>query len=238
MNGDAYYNYQIAARGLSTSADVEALTDEMSLVYRRLLPRWLPADRNASICEVACGAGIMLRYLRREGYANLTGSDRSDCQVALARAAGLPVVQADSLAELKRRPSDTWDCLIAIDFIEHLPKDVLIEFLAECGRTLKPGGCLILRAPNADSPFVGRNLFNDVTHVWAYTSVATRALLGMAGFQRVEFVDESVAGVRRHRWLKVPLMRLCQALLRRLIRVATREDVRWLHPSIYLCAWK
>jgi 2-polyprenyl-3-methyl-5-hydroxy-6-metoxy-1,4-benzoquinol methylase len=238
MHSDAYYTYQASARGLNTSADVEALTTRMAPTYRRLLTPWLPSRRDALIYEVACGPGIMLRYLRRQGYTQASGSDSAECQTDLARAAGLAVVRADSIAELKRHPLDRWDCLIAIDFIEHLPKDGLIEFLAECQRTLKPGGCLILRAPNGDSPLVGRNLFNDITHVWAYTSIATRALLEMAGFQRVEFAEESLAGLQRHRWLKVPLMQLAQAILRRLIRAATREDVRWLHPSIYVCAWK
>jgi 2-polyprenyl-3-methyl-5-hydroxy-6-metoxy-1,4-benzoquinol methylase len=238
MHGDAYYRYQATARGLKTSADVEALTDQMSALYCRLLSPWLPADRKAAIYEVACGSGIMLRYLRRQGYTHLAGSDLADCQLALAHAAGLPVVKADSLAELKQHPTNTWDCLIAIDFIEHLPKDVLIEFLAECQRTLKAGGVLILRAPNGDSPLVGRNLFNDITHYWAYTTVATRALLGMAGFRRVEFVDESLASVERHRWLKVPLMMVAQRVLRLLIRSATREQVTHLSPSLYAGAWK
>ena len=91
---------------------------------------------------------------------------------------------------------------------------------------------------NGDSPFAGRNLFNDITHVWAYTSIATRALLQMAGFGRVEFADESSAMIERHRWLKVPLMKCSQALLRFLIRAATRENIKYLSPSIYVAAWK
>jgi SAM-dependent methyltransferase len=127
-------------------------------------------------------------------HTNAAGSDSSDCQIELARAAGLSVRLADSIDEISKAPALTWDCLIAIDFIEHLPKDGLIAFLAQAHRVLKPGGCLILRAPNGDSPFVGRNLFNDITHYWAYTSVAIEALLKMAGFQRVEFADGTVAG--------------------------------------------
>lgn len=238
MNGNAYYHYQATARGLNTHADVEALTDRHAPMYRQLLAGWLPARRDAAIYEVACGPGILLRYLRREGYTQLAGSDLSDCQIALAQAAGLPVVKADSLAELKRQPADSWDCLFAIDFIEHLPKDVLIDFLAESQRTLKPGGRLILRAPNGDSPFVGRNLFNDITHFWAYTTVAMQALLQMAGFADVAFADESCASLQKQRWLKAPLLRLAQTTLRGLIRAATREDIRWLNPSIYVCATK
>ena len=59
-----------------------------------------------------------------------------------------------------------------------------------------------------------------------------------AGFTRIEFADESMAMVERHRWLKVPLMRLSRAVLRLIIRSATRERIRHLDSSIYICAWK
>jgi 2-polyprenyl-3-methyl-5-hydroxy-6-metoxy-1,4-benzoquinol methylase len=210
----------------------------MAVTYDRLLLPWLPSDRKAEIYEVACGPGIILRYLRRHGYVQFSGSDSSASQIKLAQMTGLPAVLGDSIQEVKRRPAESWDCLIAIDFIEHLPKDVMLGFFAESHRTLKKDGCLILRAPNGDSPLVGRNLFNDITHVWGYTTVATRALLNMTGFRRIEFADESLAGILRHRWIKAPLMRCSQALLRILIQSATREQVEFFGPSIYVAAWK
>jgi 2-polyprenyl-3-methyl-5-hydroxy-6-metoxy-1,4-benzoquinol methylase len=235
---ESYYRYQATARGLTSVEAVEKLTDLVGLTYARLLTRWLPADRQAEIYEVACGPGIMLRHLQRLGYTRLAGSDSAQSQIELAQAAGLPVVLGDSLEDLKGQGAERWDRVIAIDFIEHLPKDVLVEFFFESYRTLKRNGCLIMRAPNGDSPLVGRNLFNDITHYWAYTTIATEALLKMAGFQRVEFADESAASIQKHRWLKVPLMKCSQALLRAVIRSATREDIRYLNPSIYVAAWK
>jgi 2-polyprenyl-3-methyl-5-hydroxy-6-metoxy-1,4-benzoquinol methylase len=235
---ESYYRYQATARGLTSAQAVEGLTNSMALVYRRLLARWLPSDRQAEIYEVACGPGIMLRYLRSLGYARLGGSDAAASQIELARAAGLPVTFGDSLKEIKGEAAQRWDCLIAIDFIEHLPKDVLVEFFFECHRTLRTNGCLIMRAPNGDSPLVGRNVFNDITHYWAYTTIATEALLKMAGFQRVEFADESLASIQKHRWIKVPLMKCAQAVVRAVIRSATREDIRYLNSSIYIAAWK
>jgi SAM-dependent methyltransferase len=237
MNGEAAYDYQAIARGLRSVADVEALTDAMAPAYR-LLTNWLPANLDAAIYEVACGPGAMLIYLRRLGYTDISGSDSSACQIELARNSGLNAKLADSLEELERHPDGRWDCLIAIDFIEHLPKDVLIYFLALAFRKLKCGGRLILRAPNGDSPFVGRNLFGGITHVWAYTTWETRGLLQMAGFGQVDFVEESLALIQRQRWIKVPLMKLAQALLRGLIRAATREQITLLAPSFYAVAWK
>ena len=237
-SSDSYYRRQAEARGLKTNADVEALTDLMSISYDRLLPNWLPASRTAAIYELACGPGVMLRYLKRKGYTNISGSDMSECQIALAKAASFPVKLSDSIQELKSHPDGTWDCLIAIDFIEHLPKDVLTDFLIQSHRVLKKGGLLILRGPNGDSPLVGRNLYNDITHFWAYTTVATRALLQIAGYSRIDFADESLASLQKQRWIKVPLMRFSQWLLRLIMRAATKEDVQYWSPSLYVFARK
>ena len=117
MSGESYYNYQARARGLNSVADVEVATDYMDACYRQLLGNWLPGDRSAAIYEVACGPGIMLRYLLRAGYHNISGSDLSACQIDLARASGLRATQADSIQELEKDADGIWDCLIAIDFI-------------------------------------------------------------------------------------------------------------------------
>jgi len=238
MNGAEYYGFQAEARGLTDNSKVIALVSEMTPVYRRVLDGWLPGAKEAAVYEVACGPGVFLRHLKNEGFSNLAGSDSSTCQIELATEAGLPVALADSLAELAKMDANSLNCVVGIDFIEHLPKDVLIRFYQEAFRVLTPGGVLILRAPNGDSPFVGRNLYNDITHYWAYTAVATRALLQMAGFGTVEFKDDSEAMLQRHRWIKVPLMRVSRWFLRLLIRMAVREDIADLGPHVFVRAVK
>src|SRR5205814_282346 len=123
-------------------------------------------------------------------------------------------------------PTASLDCIIAIDFIEHLARDEVIEFLAQSNRALNAGGSLILRMPNGDSPLVGRNLYNDITHVWAYTCVAMDALLRMARYETVEFRDESVASIEGARWVKIPLMLVARSIVRLGIRAATAQDIR------------
>jgi len=238
MNGQDDYRDQAVARGLRTDADVDRLARLQWPVYERLLAPWLPRHHDAAIYEVACGPGVMLRFLRDQGFVNVNGSDSSEYQVTLARASGFPVTLADSFQELKGHADGTWDCLIGIDFLEHLPKESLPPFVAECHRTLKVGGCLILRLPNGDSPLVGRNLFNDLTHHWAFTTIALRSLLESRGFEAPLFADEALASIERQRWLKVPLMKVAQATLRSLIRAATRETVAYLSPNLFACATK
>src|SRR4051812_11252362 len=74
-------------------ASLQAINESFALLkptWDRLILPWLPADHNARIYEVACGSGLMLRWMREHGYTNLSGSDISKSQIEYARAAGLP----------------------------------------------------------------------------------------------------------------------------------------------------
>jgi hypothetical protein len=102
---------------------------------------------------------------------------------------------------------------------------VFLDFLQLCQKALRPGGKLILQGPNADSPLVGRNLFNDITHFWAYTSVSLKALFGMFGLKIVASQDDVIEGLYHRRAMKVPVARLARWILRSLFTAASREHV-------------
>ena len=233
-----YYNYQTQARGLISPEDVVKLCDSMSPVWMRLMTGWLPENKNSAIYEVGCGPGAFLLFLKRLGYTNVCGSDLSQNQINLAVANGLNAKLADSISELESFAPETFDCLIGIDFIEHISKDVAIKFLQQASRVLKNNGILILRMPNGDSPFVGRNLFNDITHQWAYTTVAIQSLLFVSGFSKASFADEAEASVSCCRCVKIPLMKIAQCVFKFLTRAATREQIQYLSPSIFVFARK
>ena len=238
MDVSAFYTYQTIARGQHTPADVDAAATAKFPLYDRILRGWLPENRDAAIYELACGPGIFLRWLRLRGYQQFAGSDSSAPDVALATAVDLPARVADSLAELHAMPEASRDCLVAFNFYEHLPKEILLDFLPDAHRVLRPGGRLLLCGPNGASPVVGSHLFNDITHVWALTPTAFRATLRMAGFDTVEFRDDAIASLQKLPRLKAPLVRIAQAILRTLIRAATRENPECLSASMFLCAQK
>jgi 2-polyprenyl-3-methyl-5-hydroxy-6-metoxy-1,4-benzoquinol methylase len=238
MNVSAFYAYQTEARGFASLQDVLHTVQLQTPIYDKLVSEWLPEDKNAQIYEVACGSGIFLHWLRNRGYNNIEGSDSSEAQILLAKAGDLPVKLADSIGELRNRADASLDCIIGFDFYEHLPKEVFLDFISECHRTLVPKGRLILRGPNGDSPLVGRALFNDITHYWALTTTALYALLRMTGFQDVVFKDDTLASIRFQRWIKVPLAWVAQHAYRTLIRLATREHIHVLSSSMFFCASK
>jgi SAM-dependent methyltransferase len=233
MSEQAYYHYQAIARGVYTLEDVRRIAESKAHIYDRIVMPWLPAERHAPIAELACGHGSFLAWLQSRGFTRRAGIDASPEQIALARQTGAQAHEEDVITWLRAQPAASWHAVVGIDLVEHLPKDVFLALLSEAKRVLLPGGSLILRLPNGDSPLVGLNLFNDVTHVWTYTSNCLETLAAMHGYEAASFIDEAESAIRDARWLKLPLHRASKAVLNFLFRAASYERVRGWSPHLW-----
>lgn len=229
-----YYQYQAAARGIHGWDDVRRVAQDRVHVWDRIVLPWLPADRRQPVTELACGHGSFLWWLKERGFERVTGVDSSPEQIAFARQVGVSTCIQDAIRWLHEQPEQSQAALVGIDFLEHLSKDDVMELLHQSRRALSPGGRLILRYPNGDSPLVGMNLFNDITHVWTYTPNCLDTLARMHGFSRSQFADESDA-IRDLRWLKAPLSRFSRWMLRALFRAAAKERVAYWGPNLWAC---
>lgn len=231
-----YYKFQNEARGIRTLADIQDNAKAKAYLYDRIVLPWLSGRQR--IAELACGHGSFLQYLKSRDFRDILGVDSSPEQLNLARQIGVQVQQDDVNAWLSRQPKGSFDALIAIDLIEHLSKDAFMDFLKTANDVLPSGGRLVLRYPNGDSPLVGRNLFNDITHVWTYTPNCLESLARMHRFSTVHFVDESSAAIRDNRWLKVPLSRLSTFLMKTFFQAVTRERIQYWSPHLWACLIK
>jgi len=232
-----WYEFLSSARGITSDDDVRRLTEHYSTGYGRLLGKYLPKDKNAQIYDIGCGPGLTLNILRSLGYGNLMGTDLSLTSIEIALGLGLAVKQANSIDDLASYPDNSMDRIFGVDLIEHLEKKELVRLIRVASQKLrKPEGMLILRFPNGDSPLVGRHLFNDVTHLWTYTSTAITGLLTMNGFAEAVFLDETPSFIKSSRWWKVPVISAASAFLRFLIRAATLERVTIFAPSFWVVA--
>ena len=186
----AYYQYQTQARGL---LDKDALRQRFSKLapwYAVRLGTHLPGDRKAACLDLPCGYGNLLYFLRLHGYENIIGYDFDPNQVKLARLLDLPAHEGDVFVILSEEGRQ-YDCITALDFIEHISRDETLRFLRLCWARLRPGGVLILRTACADGPFGAHDRYNDLTHQWAMTSNVLLTVLQMLNFERVEVLDES-----------------------------------------------
>lgn len=92
----------------------------------------------ARVLDLACGSGATLKLLKKHGFEAL-GLDASPTLTALAREQG-PAIEADfHHLPLTDQSLDGIFCECALSLADR-PEEVL----AECARTLKPGGLLVL----------------------------------------------------------------------------------------------
>lgn len=96
------------------------------------------------VLEVGCGTGLLLQELSREGY-DVWGCDRSADALAFCRSRGLDQVFLSDAQEPLPEDLGSFDCILALDLLEHLDDDATA--LELMGRALHPEGYLIVHVP-------------------------------------------------------------------------------------------
>lgn len=154
---------------------------ELPLLLRRYYDsevakvRGLPDQ--ARVLEIGFGNGTFLGYAKSRGW-SVTGTELIAPLVQIGQARGFDVHETATLADF---PEASFDLVAAFDVLEHIPPEAFLGLLAEIARVLKPGGRLLARLPNGDSP-IGLFIQNaDPTHVNAIGSVKIRLYAGRIG---------------------------------------------------------
>lgn len=157
---------------------------------RYVINTFFPKDQKASILDLGCGHGTLIHFAQRAGYSNIYGVDVSEQQVALAIKLGIANIRQGNFIETLRTIAPaSLDLIIAFDVIEHFTKDELIDLVDAVYVALKPNGCWMIHAPNANSPFVGSVRYGDLTHEQAFTPSSIQQILGASGFNRFIFAE-------------------------------------------------
>ncbi len=126
-----------------------AAFENLRAFYRATHGPWLPTSRSARILEVGCGSGQFCYFLQKEGYTRFEGVDASPQMLEVCRRMGVANArQGNALTHLHAH-ADEFDAIVANDFIEHLTKPEILDFLAHARAALRPGGRLIMKTPNA-----------------------------------------------------------------------------------------
>jgi 2-polyprenyl-3-methyl-5-hydroxy-6-metoxy-1,4-benzoquinol methylase len=160
---------------------------------RKKFNRFLPADKNAEILDVACGGGHFLCYLQSEGYARASGIDISPEMTAFAKKMGARNVEQGDLFQVLKKRKARLDMIVANDVIEHYRKDEIMEFLDLIRAALVPGGKVLIQTINCQSLFGATGRYFDFTHETGFTSGSLDQVMRAAGFARVCVYGEKPA---------------------------------------------
>ncbi len=119
--------------------------------------------KGTNVLEIGFGNGSFLTFARQQDW-NVFGTEVNGELVNAARDAGFDVAHAETISDF---PDGSCELVVAFDVLEHVAQDLIVDFMLDVKRVLKPGGCFIARCPNGDSPFGLVNQNGDITHITA-----------------------------------------------------------------------
>lgn len=94
------------------------------------------------------------------------GRRPNDDMLSPAQADGLTVEVGDCLSHIASQPDNSVTLITGFHIVEHLPPEVLHDFVKHAHRVVRPGGLVIFETPNPENILVGSNRFySDPTHI-------------------------------------------------------------------------
>src|SRR3989338_362000 len=109
-------------------------------IVHKLIRKYLPERKGLKILDIGCGGGLLSQELQK--YGQVVCIDPSEEAVNFARARGV-MAEKFSLADYKKR--ETYDCVIALDVLEHCDDDSMA--IKNIYDLLKPDGIAIIFVP-------------------------------------------------------------------------------------------
>lgn len=208
----ALNGWQAESFGRFTRSEALAFAAELAdaRAHARCAPR--------AVLEIGFGNGAFLGWCRAVGH-GAVGIEVNPVAIERGRAAGFAVHESIAALPAEMR----FDVALAFDVFEHLEPDALLALIASMHDRLLPGGVILARFPNGDSPFGRVNQHGDLTHRTALGSGRIRHLAALAGLELVAC-----------RAPRVPLrgvdpLRLAKRIALRAGRALVQAPLRWLY---------
>lgn len=155
-------------------------------IYNKQIKPHLPESKNATILDIACGTGTLLRYIQELGYENSSGIDLGDQQLKIAQERGVRNVVKGNFFDVLSAEGGQFDCIIASQVIEHLYKSEALSAMELISRRLVPGGRALVMTPNVATLGGITSAFGDFTHELFFTSRSLMQLMRVSGFSNVQ----------------------------------------------------
>ncbi len=228
-----YQRYVSAFKNPETPANEGFLKAYLTWCRHHYRPLVRDLARTASILELGCGPGYMMEFLQSEGFVNVKGIDLSEEQAHLARVRGLDVEVADAFSYLPAS-SETFDAIVALDFMEHFSKEELLTLISLIAARLNPGGALILQTPNGEGLFPNQVIYGDLTHLTILSPGSLRQLLRLFDFVEIDIRETGPAPKNLAGILRLAIWRIAR-LLATLARMAETGKKQTIWTENMIC---
>lgn len=172
---------------------------------------WGPAECSPShsFLEIGCGTGAFLAYLRGKGVRRVLGIDHDPALAkVIPEAARDDFICRDVWEVLADESLGRFDRIVLLDVLEHFEASDALRLLQSLRGRLADGGRVVIKVPNAGSPWGLPYQYGDLTHRTAFAPISVRQLADAAGFAAPLLYGQRQGSTRR---------RLTDALVCRLL---------------------
>lgn len=150
-------------------------------------------DDASTIIDIGSGDGGFLAVALRLGYKKVIAADFRATQKFQRILESNPRLRAEdfstSISEYFSKTQNLYDVIHFSHVIEHIPKYALLETMDSLCAALRPGGLLIVRTPNMESPAAMSSFYVTLAHEYGFTCANLTQLLKITGFNQLDFVD-------------------------------------------------
>ena len=147
---------------------------------------------NSFCLEIGPGQGELLLLWQELGYKNFRSIDISKDVCLHVHKLGFEceLVEDDSIFLEKHKNS--YDLIVMNDVLEHVPREKVVGLMKSIFSSLKPGGKVIIKVPNAQSPHFSVGRYGDLTHEQSFTELSLTQLFIASGFNEYNYFAEKV----------------------------------------------
>lgn len=142
--------------------------------------------------EIGPGQGETLMFWKELGYENIQSVDIAEDVCEHIQKMGFKCDLVDDTTNFLNNNKEKFDLIMLNDVVEHISKSELVEFMSAVFVSLKKGGAVIIKVPNAQSPHFAVGRYGDLTHVQSFTELSLTQLLNLANFKEFKFYAESI----------------------------------------------
>jgi SAM-dependent methyltransferase len=188
---------------------------------------WEPAACRADqrFLELGCGTGQFLAYLAAKGARQVVGIDHDpELEKVIPESARPFFRQGDIVAAMGEGTLGLFDRIFLFDVLEHFSPEDGLALLEAIKAHLAPEGLLVLKVPNAASPWGIQYQYGDLTHKTAYTPLSLHQMATAAGLTLDRFYAPSGGSPRR---------RLTEALLNGFLKWALTSPPDLFSANMY-----
>ncbi len=170
----------------------------------------------AMVFEIGFGSGNFLAWAQQKG-ASVAGSEINPASLESASSRGIALLPA-AFEDVADANAGRFDTVFSFDVFEHFTLDEIVCRLAALETMIKPGGHVLLRFPNAQSPFGLAPQNGDPTHRTALSRDVFELLVQKTEFEIVRYGGSfGIGGGGMLRGIVRPLRNLLRSTLGRFL---------------------